>query len=56
MTLEDVQESWLYAGQEAIKFERQVGKEGVSLKEFVAKKAGSQREWQDFSVAKCVAE
>ena len=56
MTLEDVQESWLDAGQEAIKFEGQVGEEGVSLKEFVAKKAGAQRGWQDFSVEKCVAE
>ena len=56
MTLEDVQESWLDAGQEAIKFERQVGKEEVSLKEFVAKNADAQRGWQDFSVEKCVAE
>ena len=37
-------------------FERQVGKEEVSLKEFVAKNADAQRGWQDFSVEKCVAE
>ena len=56
MTLEDVQESWCDAGQEAIKFEGQVGEEEVSLNEFVAKKASAQRGWQDFSIEKCITE
>ena len=51
------QETFREVGEmSAIKFEGQVGEEGVSPKEFVAKKAGSQRGWQDFSVEKCVAE